>query len=132
MSLSSFSLILGVLCYVFGFPFVFSDSKYLAWRKKFLRDEGSLRLFATVVVAIAVTTLRRQWEITPDAEGLVIFLAWVTLLKGLFIAWWPSVYSDVRGPLEKFFFGTQTMQMFSGFVMVLLGAFFTYLGLVLA
>lgn len=132
MALSSFALILGVMCYVFGFPLVFSDEKHLAWRRKFLKDENMLRLVAVVVISVAVTTLKRQWQYTPDAEGAIVIVAWIVLLKGLFMAWWPATFAQYREKMEDYLLDTQAMQMFVGFVMVLLGAFFTYLGLILA
>ena len=132
MSLSSFALILGVFCYVFGFPLVFSDEKHMAWRRKFLKDENMLRLLAVAVISIAVTTLRRQHEISPDGEGAIVLIAWIVLLKGLFMAWWPVQFSKVREMLEDSLLDNDAMQVFTGFVMVLLGALFTYLGLVLA
>ncbi len=132
MSLSSFSLLLGVFFYVFGFPMVFSDGKFMVWRKKLLKDEQTLRLFAAAMVGIAVTTLRRQWHVSADGEGIVVFLAWVTLVKGLFMAWWPGVSSRIGSSLEDSLLDSDAMQAFTGFVMVLLGALFTYLGLVLA
>lgn len=131
MSLSSFSLVLGALCYIFGFPLVFSDAKYVAWFKKFIKDEASLRLLAVPLVALAVTTLRHQWAITADGEGLVVLLAWATLIKGLAFAWWPSQMVKMKSSVHAFLLGDQGMQMFTGFVMVLLGAFFTYLGVLL-
>lgn len=132
MSLSSFTLIVGAFCYVFGFPLVFSDSKFVAWIKKLIKDETSLRIMALPIVAIAVTTLRRQWEVTPDGEGAIVVLVWLTLLKGLAYAWFPAQIVKFRSGIDAFLFGDQSMQMFTGFVMVLLGALFTYLGLILA
>ena len=132
MTLAAFSLIIGSICYVFGFPLVFSDASHLEWRKKMLKDENSLRVIGTLVIALAVTTLKYNYRITPDAEGIVIAVAWLALLKGLFIAWWPKTYSRIRMRLEDRFFGSPAMQAFMGFVMVLLGALFTYFGLILA
>lgn len=132
MSLSSFALILGVVCYVFGFPLVFSDDKHLVWRRKFLKDENFLRLIAVVVISVAVTTLRRQHQITPDGEGAVVLIAWIVLIKGLVMAWWPATFRKYREMMEDSLLDTESMQTFIGFLMVLLGALFTYLGLVLA
>lgn len=132
MLLSSFSLIIGVLCYVFGLPLVFSDQKYLAWKKKFLKDENSLRLFGVVIIAVAVTTLRRQWQLSPDAEGAIVVIAWLVLAKGLFAAWWPQTFGAVAQRIDNQLLGSTGSQMFTGFVAVLAGALFTYLGLVLA
>jgi hypothetical protein len=132
MSLSSFSLILGVYFYVFGFPLVFSDEKHLSWVKKFLKDENMLRLAAIAVISVAVTTLRRQWVISPDGEGVIIAIAWIVLLKGLVMAWWPATIIRVKGRMIESLMDSQGLQSFAGFVMVLLGALFTYLGLILA
>ncbi len=131
MTLSAFSLVLGVFFYVFGFPLVFSDDKYVAWLKKFVKDENSLRLFAVPVLAIAVTTLRHQWQISADGEGIIVVIAWVTFVKGLVLAWWPAQTIRMKAKIHAFILSEHSMQMFTGFVMVLLGALFTYLGLML-
>lgn len=131
MSLSSFSLILGACFYVFGFPMVFLDEKFLAWRKKIVRDENTLRLAALAVIAVAVTTLRRQWDVSADGEGLIVLLAWIVLIKGALMALFPAAVGRTKEKMEKMLLGTQAMQMFVGFVMVLLGALFTYMGLLL-
>lgn len=132
MSLSSFALILGVICYVFGFPMAFSDEKHMAWRRKFLKDENMLRLIAVAVISVAVTTLRRQYSISPDGEGAMVVIAWIVLFKGLFMAWSPAKFGAMREIIEKSLFDSDVLQAFTGFIMVLLGALFTYLGLVLA
>ncbi len=132
MSLSSFSLIIGVFFYVFGFPLVFSDEKHLAWRRKFLKDENILRLIGVFVISLAVTTLKRQHAVTGDGEGAIVLIAWITLFKGLFMSWWPKTFGTFREKIEDSLLDSSAMQMFTGFVMVILGALFTYLGLVLA
>lgn len=132
MSLSSFSLILGVLFYVFGFPLIFSDEKHLTWRRKFLKDENMLRLIAVFVIAVAVTTLKRQYTISADGEGAIVLIAWIVLLKGLFMAWWPRNFGQYREMMEDSLLDSPAMQMFTGCIMVILGALFTYLGIMLA
>lgn len=132
MALSSFALILGVFFYVFGFPLVFSDSAHLEWREKVLKDENALRIVGTILVALAVTTLRYHFRVTPDGEGVIIVVAWMALAKGLFIAWWPKHFMQITMRFEGFLFDSSTMQIFTGCIMVLLGALFTFLGLVLA
>lgn len=132
MSLSAFSLVIGVISYAFGFPLVFTDEAHMEWRRKMLKDENFLRIVGTAFIAIAATTLKYNWRITVDAEGIIILVAWLTLLKGLFVAWWPRKYSALRLKLEDRLFGTSGMQTFMGFLMVLFGALFTYFGLVLA
>jgi hypothetical protein len=132
MSLSSFALVIGVFCYVFGFPLVFSDDKHLQWRKKLIKDENMLRLLGTALLMISVTTLRYHWRITPDGEGAVIVIAWLAFLKSLFMAWWPARFSVIASKMDGVLLADSSgMQMFTGFVMVLLGALFTYLGLLL-
>lgn len=132
MSLASFSLILGACCYVFGFPLVFSNEKHLAWRREVVKDENALRLMALVLLSVAVTTLRYQYRIAWDGEGILVFFAWVTFFKGLFMAGWPATFGNVAEVIESHVMSNQAMEMFAGFIMVLLGALFTYLGLILA
>lgn len=132
MSLASFALVIGVFFYVFGFPLVFSDGTHLQWRRRLLKDENMLRLLGTALLMISVTTLRYHWRITADGEGVVIVIAWITFIKALTMAWWPSKYSAYASKMDETFLADSSgMQTFSGFVMVLLGALFTYLGLLL-
>ncbi len=131
MSLSSFSLIIGVYCYVFGFPFVFSDKHYTEWCKKVLKDPNTLRVVGMVGVMIAALTLKRQWHIRYDAEGFIVLVAWLTFVKCLFAAWWPVTFSRAQEWKRKTMYATPASQAFMGFVMVLLGALFTYIGILL-
>ncbi len=131
MSLSSFSLILGVFFYVFGFPLVFLSEKYLSWQRKILKDENAMRLVGTGFVMVAALTLRRQWHVSADAEGGVVLVAWCVLLKSIFIAWWPSQFKNIRNLFEDLLVDIPALQIFVGCLMVLLGALFTYLGLLL-
>jgi hypothetical protein len=132
MSLSSFSLVIGVLFYVFGFPFIFADDAYLNWCRKSAKDENVLRILGATFLALSVTTLKYQWRVTADGEGIIIVVAWVVLLKGIFMAWWPRRFMKVRARWENVINRNPQLQSFAGFVMVLLGALFTYFGLVLA
>ncbi len=131
MSLSSFSLILGVFFYVFGFPLVFSDIDYALWRKKIMNDGNLVRIIGMAFAMIAALTLRRQWQVTSDAEGLVVFFAWITFLKSLAMAWWPARYERFHQMLEDRYLEIPAVNVFLGFLMVLLGALFTYFGVLL-
>ncbi len=90
-----------------------------------------LRLIAVTVISVAVTTLRREHSISPDGEGVVVLIAWIVLLKGLFMAWWPARFGAYREKIEGVLLDSAAMQMFVGFLMVILGALFTYMGFVL-
>lgn len=131
IALSSFSLILGVFCYVFGFPLVFSDDEHLAWRQRMMKDENVTRLVGMAFVVIAAVTLKRQWQISSDGEGIIVTIVWLTLFKSLFMAWWPAPFIVYRERAEAAFFDTPAMRMFVGFILVLLGALFTYIGILL-
>ena len=131
MALSSFALILGVFCYVFGFPLVFSDDEHLAWRQRMMKDENVTRLIGMTFAVIAAVTLKRQWQISSDGEGIIVTIVWLTLGKSLLMAWWPAQFIVYRQRAEAAFFDTPAMRMFVGFIMVLLGALFTYIGILL-
>ncbi len=131
MALSSFSLILSVFFYVFGFPLVFHDERFAAWRKKILKDGNMVRIIGMAFVMIAAVTLRRQWQISRDGEGVVVATAWIVLLKSLFMAWWPKYYDGFRAYFEDEFLAIPAVSVFAGCVMVLLGALFLYLGILL-
>ena len=131
MSLSSFSLVIGVFFYVYGFPLVFSDETYVVWWKKLTKDQNMLRILATAFIAISVTTLRYHWRITPDGEGIIVTVAWIVFLKSIFVAWWPAMFVKLHGRSYDYLLAVPSLQAFAGFLMVLLGALFTYFGLIL-
>lgn len=131
MSLSSFSLILGVFFYVFGFPLVFCDLEYAEWRKKVMKDGNLVRIIGMAFAMIAVTTLRQQWSISGDGEGFVVAFAWIVFLKSLAMAWWPGHYERFHQALEERYMDIPAVSVFLGFLMVLLGALFTYFGILL-
>ena len=131
MPISTFAIILGVMAYALGFPLVFGDKDVVAWRKKLIKDEYMLRFLGVIFAILAVLVLKKQWNITWDADGLVVLLAWLTLAKAFLMAWWPDQVAVMRGPWEDKMLSTQTMQMVSGLLMVLAGCFMTYLGLVM-
>lgn len=132
MALSSFSLILGVFCYVAGFPLIFCNEKHLQWRRKFFQDENMVRAAGAVLTALVVTVVRRQWQVTPDAEGIMILWAWILLFVGLFGAWWPHRFIKVRAHWEDILFDYRGVQVIVGFVLIILAAGFTSMGLLLA
>ena len=131
MHVSTFALVLGVMWYVQGFPLVFSDKQVTAWRKKVMKDETALRYMGLFWSVLAVLVLKTQPHFTPDADGLLVVVAWIILVKGLFTAWWPDQYSEMRLNLEKTWLKTHESHMTLGVIMIGVGAFFTYLGLIL-
>ncbi len=131
MLLSSFSLILGVTCYVFGFPLVFMDQAYIAWQRRIVKDIHAMRIVGAVFAVLSALALRRQWQITADGEGFMVAVAWVVFLKSIFIAWWPSTFTVLRDRFEERLVDIPALQMFVGFVVVLFGALFTYFGILL-
>ena len=130
MSLSTFSLILGALYYIIGFPLVFTDKKFVEWLNAILKDEDTLRLIAFPVICIAVAILGRQSAITPDAEGLLVALAWITLLKGLAMVWWTTNVRAMKNIILDAVLSSHVTQIAFGSFLVVLGACFTYLGLI--
>lgn len=131
MQLSTFALLIGVVWYVLGFPLVFSDKRMTAWRRKMQKDETFLRMTGTVFAVISVLVLKTQSTFTPDADGVLVVIAWIILVKALFMAWWPDQYSQMRIKFEESWMRTKQSHMMLGILMLLAGAFFTYLGLIL-
>ena len=131
MPISSFALIIGVVAYACGFPLIFGDKDAVSWRKKILRDESTLRFIGITFSVLAVLTLKKQWNFTPDPDGLVILIAWASLAKGLLMAWWPDQFVALKGSWNDRMLSTPLMQTITGLLMVIVGAFFTYLGLVM-
>jgi len=132
MSLASFSLILGVFCYVFGLPMVMGDDKHLQWRSKLLKDVNSIRMLSLLLLAIAVTALKRQSDITADGEGLMVAFVWLALLEGAVMAIFPAWYVRLKSQTSDRMMSSDGATMFFGVVAILFGAFFTYMGVVLA
>ena len=130
MTLSSFALVLGVFCYLFGFPQVFCDHKKLAWRTKMLKDDSTIRLFGMGSVMIAVLVLRQQWQISSGIEGVIVIVVWLLLMAGLLCAWWPIGVSKFMLSTGKNFSDSGS-RIFVGCMMLLFGALFTYFGILL-
>jgi len=110
---------------------VLGDRKHLAWRKRFLGDENSIRLLSVVGLSLAALTLKYQSIITPDGEGIVVFVAWLALLEGILMALTPAWYVRMKAQAGKALVKNESGQMFWGVIWVLAGAFFTYMGMVL-
>ena len=131
MPLSSFALILGAFFYLSGFPMVFLSQKFLVWQRRMFKDETMLRVISTAFVMISVITLRRQWQISADGEGFVVLFAWCVLLKSLFVAWCPLMFSELRERIADRLSDVPALELFAGIFLVLLGAVFTYFGVLL-
>ncbi len=131
MSLSSFCLVLGVFFYVFGFPLVFCDERYAVWRKNIMKDTNLVRIIGMAFAMIAVTTLRRNFALSLDVRGFVVAFAWLLFFKSIGMAWWPDVYEKWHRTFEKKFLRREASQVIAGTLLVVLGAWFTYLGILL-
>ena len=131
MALSSFSLTIGALLYLIGLPLIFSEFEAVAFRRRFLKDEMALRIVGALLVSLAVTTLRRQWAITEDVEGLMVFIAWLTRIKGVFTAWWPKQCAALTTATLDGKLHAPVWQVSLGVIMVLFAAAFTWLGMLL-
>lgn len=131
MSLAVFSLLLGVFFYAAGFPMVMGDKKCAAWRMKFVADTNMVRMASVVLLAASVAVLKYQWELTKDGEGLLVLLAWLCLAEGAVMLIMPEWYGQMKTKFLKMLTGSDATQSFWGVVAILLGAFFTYMGLML-
>ncbi|MSR67836.1 hypothetical protein EXS65_03380 [Candidatus Peribacteria bacterium] len=131
MSLSSFCLVLGVFFYVFGFPLVFCDERYALWRRKIMKDSNLVRIIGMAFAMIAVTTLRRNFALSFDIRGFVVVFAWLLFFKSIAMAWWPEAYEKWHRAFEKKFLHREASQIIAGISLVLLGAWFSYLGILL-
>ncbi len=117
---------LGVVCYLLGFPLIFSEKKTVSWLKKWMKDDISLRLIGALIAILAILLLKMKWTLSWDAEGLVILLAWLTLIKGIFLTWWPDI--PAKTALS---FLTPATALLAGFALIVWGALLTFLGFVL-
>lgn len=129
MELNTFALIIGLTCYLVGLPLLLTEKQAVNFLKKvFKSDEPFISLIGVITFLICAATLRRQWDLTPDAEGLVVLMAWVGLFKGLFFAWQPKEASRiVLHVLTK-----HANDLLYGFFSIVWGALFTYLGFAIA
>jgi hypothetical protein len=126
MTFSTYALILGVCAYLVGFPLLLAEKETLAWLKKYLKDDIACRFTGSILVVVSALLLRHQWYLTPDAEGLVVLIAWLSLLKGLAMTWWMKGFNSFAMG-----FLTPSMGLIGGLCAVVWGALLTYLGLVL-
>ncbi len=126
MTLPAFAMTLGVMCYLIGFPLIFSEKKAVAWIKKWCKDAVTIRAAGAILTVLSLLVLKMNWRLMWDAEGLIVFLAWLTLVKGVFLAWWPDVPSKI---LMNFL--SPATAMLLGFALLVWGALLTFLGFIL-
>lgn len=125
MTLSAFALIIAFVCYLLGVPLLIAEDRAVAWHKKFYKGNDILvSLVGGAFFIIAALALRVQWRLTLDGEGFVVLIAWLTLLKGLAIAWMPAKSSKIAVS----FLSKRSMDLLAGFLLIVWGALFLYLG----
>lgn len=90
MELSTFAYIIGTLMFLVCLPMLVSPAKTVAYLKKVIEDDTSLRTWGGIYVVVSVLVLKEGVEIGTDASGLFRLLAWAMFIKGLVIAWSPK------------------------------------------
>lgn len=126
MTLSTFALVIGTLSYLFGLPLLFHERETMEWMKKLLKDDPLLRVIGAVVTIMCLGVLLRHWRITADAEGLIVLIAWLGLIKGLYLVWGAPEYSRI---MHNFL--TARHPALLGMLGIICGALFTYLAFVI-
>ena len=90
MELSTFAYIIGTLMFLVCLPMLVSPAKTVAYLKKVIEDDTSLRTWGGIYVIVSVLVLKEGVEIGTDASGLFRLLAWSMFINGLVIAWSPK------------------------------------------
>ncbi|HCI04255.1 MAG: hypothetical protein QF755_02115 [Candidatus Peribacteraceae bacterium] len=90
MELTTFAYIIGTLMFLVCLPMLVSPDKTVAFLKKVIEDDTSLRTWGGIYVVVSILVLKEGIEIGTDASGLFTLLAWAMFVKGLVIAWSPK------------------------------------------
>ncbi len=128
MSLAEFTLFLGVIFYLIGFPTILADEKMFHWRKKLLHDDVRIRLLGGLMVAFAVLVLAKEYWVDFTIRGFMTFIVWLTLVKGLVYAWWPSKLQELSSWTEHKIFLDAPSRITLGVLQISMAALFTYWG----
>jgi len=91
MELSTFALIIGILCLVFYAPLLVNGRAASQWMLGFMRNDVAVRSMGAVGIVITVLILRENYAVGTDIAGLLRLVAWIGLIKGVVAAWWPQV-----------------------------------------
>lgn len=79
-----------------GIPALFRPSSVEQWLEKIQEETEVLRVVGYFWSMIAVLVLVKNPSVGTDVEGLVGFLVWGTLIKCVFLCWWPARVFNVR------------------------------------
>jgi len=90
MELITFAYIIGTLMLLVSVPLLLSSTKTVAFMKKAIEDDVNIRTYGGLYTIVAVLVLIEGYEIGTDAAGLLTLLAWILLIKGLVVCWYPQ------------------------------------------
>ncbi len=79
-----------------GIPALFRPSSVEQWLEKIQEETELLRVVGYFWSMMAVLVLVKNPSVGTDVEGLVGLLAWGTLIKCVFLCWWPARVVSAR------------------------------------
>ena len=128
MSLAEFTIFLGVILYLVGFPTILADEKMFQWRRKLIHDDVRVRLLGGIIVALAVLVVAKEYWVDFTVRGFMTLVVWLTLIKGLVCAWWPSKLQELSSWTERKVFLDAPSRITLGVLQISMAALFTYWG----
>ena len=117
MSLATFAYTLSVLELLVGIPMLIAPGKTIAWMKKLMQEDITLRVFSSLLVILGGLVLVENATIGADVPGLLRLLAWILVIKYVIMCWWPG---HMRKKAD-YFFKKSGMVPFFGLAAVIVG-----------
>lgn len=128
MDLSTFAYIIGPLELLIGIPLLIKPDTAAKWVLDFVKNHTLMRVLGAVLTVIGVLVLADDYSIGSDAAGLLRLVAWIVLIKGVFLAWYP----EKAGELSERHLSVPAMRFVAGFIAVIIGVLFMVAGKTLA
>lgn len=127
MELDTFAYTIGIMELLIGLPLLFYSKQAMKWFDAFLKDDTSVRLLGTLLAILGALVLIDGYEVSLDPEGLIRLVAWLCMLKGIMLTWWPKTAMQMK----KNWFKGDTMATLGGTLGVAIGCLLMYGGSIL-
>jgi hypothetical protein len=128
MSLSTFSIVLAVVCVLLALPMLWSPAAMTDWLLRLTQDKIVYRLFGASFLVLCWLPLIENPSLTFDLAGLITALAVWGVIKCLVICWWPNGHSRI---IARLLADSPNRQRACGAIIVFFGMVFAWIGLML-
>jgi hypothetical protein len=89
-----------------------------------MQDDSLTRIVGAFLAILSFLVLTEGTNIGSSPEGLMRLVAWIVLIKGLMLCWWPDWLVDIQ---KRFLANTEFM-IFGAVLMLIFGFLFIIAG----